>query len=689
MVAPHKNLAVASLLFVLAAIPPLCAADEPNLERIVPVPAGEQIPLSDFFRPSLMKPPQLNPSGTHIAALVSGNDDRDRLLVYELKTQKTESFGGPNDVDMDVTEVNWLNDERLIFGISLLKRGGIGKYTANVGSLAHYYPMLQYAGASLIAVPPADRTRPLLWLFGLTTLTSGGGEAVNVDTNIRSGKIVNLLGASQQSLDRAEFEDENQKHIVTRYPILKSDQDAGYLADKAGHLAFGYTVNHDGVYQLHRLAGDHWESCPVNLEEIDVIGTGDQPGELVVTGPRNTGHARPLQLMDGTTGKLGEVLLKDDTYDFNGSLYRDPGSRTIVGAVYDHAGPQVAWFNPAYLKLQEILNGFFPGVVVRIIGNDEKGELVLVSTYSDRQPPVYQWVDVTTRKAGLIKNSMPWIDPARMRPMQIVKYKTRDGHRLDAYLTLPAGASKQNPPPMVVLPHDGPHIRNTWGFDAQAQFFASRGYAVLQPNYRSSPGYGWMFPREDDWAFDKMRDDVIDATKGLASSGLVDGRRIAIIGTGFGGYLAADSVASEPALYRCAVSISGIYDWAELIRDNRFNQEMSAPYNSSSFYSILYRLGDPKKEPEKFNALSVLQHAGQIRVPLLMAYGEFDSGILISQAKSVESTLKRNGIDCDLEKFTNESFGILRLKHVLELYTRVEAFLAKNLIPVKPVSATP
>lgn len=345
MVSPHKNLVAASLLFVLVATSTLRAADKPNLERIVPVPAGEQIPLSDFFRPSLMKPPQLNPSGTHIAALVSGNDDKDRLLVYELKTQKTESFGGADDVDMDVSEVNWLNDQRLIFGITLLKRGEVGKYTANVGSLTHFYPMLQYVAASLIAVPPADRTRPLLWLFARTTFTGNGGEAVNVDSNIRTGTIVNLFSASQQSLDVAAFEAENQKHIATRYPLLKSDQDAGYLADKAGHLAFGYTVNHDGVYQLHRLAGDHWESCPANLDEIDVVGTGDQPGELVVTGPRNTGQPRPLQFMDGATGRLGEILLKDEAYDFNGSLYRDPASRTIVGAVYDRAGPQVTWFN--------------------------------------------------------------------------------------------------------------------------------------------------------------------------------------------------------------------------------------------------------------------------------------------------------------------------------------------------------
>ena len=664
----------------------LFAVEKPDLERVVPVPAGETIPLSDFFRPSLMMPPQLNPSGTHIAALVGGSDDKERLLVYELKTQKTEMLGGAGE--MDISQVHWLNDQRLMFGISLLKRGEVGLYAANVGAINKFYPLLQWVGASLVAVPPAERSRPLLWLHSRSMNAGNAGEAVNVDTDIRSGKVVNLFNATQQSEDGAAIEADNQTHIVTRYPVLKGDLDAGFLADKAGHLAFGYIETLEGLYQLRRLAGDHWERSPVDLDEIDVVDTGNQPGELVVVSPRNGGQPRPLQFMDGATGQLGEVLLKDEAYDFDGWLYRDPGSRAIVGAVYNRAGPQVTWFHPDYYKLQEILNRAFPGVIARSIGNDEKGQLLLFSTSSDRQPPSYQWMDIATRKAGLIQNSMPWLDPARMQPMNVIKFKTRDGHHLDAYLTLPAGASKQNPPPLVVLPHDGPHQRNTWGFDHEVQFFASRGYAVLQPNYRGSPGYGWMFPREDEWAFGKMRDDVNDATKALAASGLVDGRRIAIVGSRFGGYLATASVTSEPALYRCAVAISGIYDWAEVIRDNRFNQQVSAPYRSPSYYAVLYRLGDAKKEPEKFEALSVLHHAGQIRVPLFMAYGEFDSGVLISQAKSLESALKRNGIECELQQFRDESSGITHLKNVLELYTRIEAFLAQNLLPAKTAAST-
>jgi acetyl esterase/lipase len=682
----NRTLLLVSLLFTSAAVLNLSAAEKPDLERVQPVPAGEPIPLSDFFRPSLMMAPQLNPSGTHIAALVGGNDDKSRLLVYELKTNKIEVLGGIGE--MDISGVDWLNDQRLIFGIALLKRGEVGLYAANVGSLTAFYPMLQYVGASLIAVPPANRTQPLLWLHsGSLNAGDNGAEAVNVNTDIRSGTVVNLFSAMQQSGDVPGIEAENQKHIATRHPVLKGRLDAGFLADKAGHLAFGFMGTEQGLYQLHRLAGDHWEQSPVDLDLVDVVDSGNKPGELAVVGPRNTGQPRPLQFMDGSTGKLGDVLLQDKAYDFNGWLYRDPGSREIVGAIYERGGPQAVWFSPDYGKLQEVLNGLFPGVFARIIGNDEKGQMVLVATYSDRQPVSYQWVDLATHKAGLIRNSAPWIDPARMQPMNPLKFKTRDGHRLDAYLTLPTGATKQNPPPLIVLPHGGPQTRSTWGFDHQVQFFVSRGYAVLQPNYRGSPGYGWMFPREDDWAFNKMRDDVNDAAKAVAASGLVDSRRIAIMGSSFGGYLATAGVAGEPALYRCAVAISGIYDWAEILRDSRFNRQITATYNSGSIYSVLYRLGDPKKEPEKFEALSVLQHAGQIRVPLFLAYGEFEPGVLIGQAKSLESALKRNGVDCDVREFRDESSGIRHLKNVIELYTRIEAFLAKNLLPAKTAAA--
>ena len=563
---------VVCLIMLAAATRQTGAAEKLDLDRETPVPATEKIPVVDFFRPLLLQQPKLNPSGTHIAAIVTEGEDRHQLLVYELQTQKVEAVSYPGD--RDIYEADWLNNQRLIFQLGARKLYGVGLMAAEVGSLTEAYPLLQYYNSSLLAIPPQNRLRPLVWnrYDGLNFDARHDLGVAVVNTDLKNGKMVDLLGATADMLRLDYVRENNQRHILQTYAVPEGGNTLGYQTDIEGRLEFSVTAS-NGVMTLHHLVGDHWEKCPVDLDHIDIVDHGNKPGELVVLGPRQNGKPRALQFMDGASGKLGEVLLQDNAYDFYGGglshgwLYRDPVGHQIIGAFFDRKGPQVVWFNEDYRALQKILDGFFPGLVVRIIGSDEAQKLFLVATFSDRQPVVYNWVDLEKRTAGLIKRTAPWIDRTRMQPMNVVKFKTRDGHQLDAYLTLPVGASKTNPPPMVVLSHGGPWARDTWGFDGEVQFLASRGYAVLQPNYRGSNGYGWMFPEKDNWDFAKMHDDVTDATKAMSVSGLVDPGRIAIMGGSFGGYLAIAGVVYEPALYRCAVTIAGVFDWEQQIRD--------------------------------------------------------------------------------------------------------------------------
>ncbi len=669
--------AVCRLLAATAALR-LPAAERSDLERITPVPAGEQVPIIDFFRPSILREPKLNPSGTHIAAIITAAEDRHQLLVYELKTQKIEITGGSGD--KDIYQVNWLGDHRLVFELGARKLYGLGMLAADVGSLKDAYPLLQYYGSSLIAVPPKNRLRPLVWnRYDFETQRDLGAATINTD--IRGGKLVNLLAAGADWSAAMDSRDNNERHITKRYPVPEPGIGLGYLADKDGQLAFAFT-SQDGALALHRLVDGHWEKCPVDLEHIDIVGCGNEPGQLAAVGPRQDGKPRALLLLDAAPGKLGDVLVQDTAYDFNGWLYRDPVSHDIVGAIFERNGPRVAWFNEEYRKLQKVLDGFFPGLVVRILGSDEGGKIFLVATFSDRQPAVYNWVDLEKRTVGLIKSSAPWIDPKRMQPESIIKFRTRDGQRLDAYVTLPAGASKKNLPPLVVLPHGGPWVRDHWGFNGEVQFLASRGYAVLQPNYRGSPGYGWMFPEEDAWDFAKMHDDVTDATKELLATGLVDGRRVAIMGGSFGGYLALSGVVKEPALYRCAVTIAGVFDWEQLINDKKYDQ-----FDNPTFGRMVRKLGDPKRQPEKFAAISPVRHVDQIRVPVFVSHGKDDPVADIGQSRRLISELEKNHVPHESLLVGEEGHGMGHLENQIELYTRIEAFLAKNLMPEKPAAA--
>ncbi len=667
--------AVSPLVFTIATSGLFAA--KVDLVRVKPVPATDQIPIADFFRGRLMRDPKVNPSGTHIAALISASNDQNQLLAFELKTQNLEIMASA--LDTDIYDFNWLDDKRLIFHLSTRKLYDLGLFGADVGHLADSYPLLQYYGAKLVSVPLQNRLRPLVWASYDSLETSRELGVVEVNSDIHSGKPINLKSAGADGRDVMRGKDNNELHITNTYPKPGGGLGTRYLADKEGRLEFGFTAA-EGLQTMHKLVDGAWVKCPVDLELIDVVDAGNKPGELAVVGPRNTGKPRPLQFMDGASGQVGEALIQDEAYDFNGTLFRDAATREIIGAVHQRGGPQSVWFNEDYRNLQKIINGILPGLFTQIIGNDELGKVLLVSSYSDRQPPIYHWVDLATRQVGLIKNSAPWIDPARMQPMNIMKFKTRDGHRLDAYLTMPAGASKENPPPLVVLPHGGPLARDTWGFNGEVQFLASRGYAVLQPNYRGSPGYSWMFPEEDDWAYLKMHEDVTDATKLVVSSGLVDGQRVAIMGTGFGGYLALAGVTNEPSLYRCAVTIAGVFDWELYMSDIKYNQ-----YDSPAYARMLLKLGDPDKRKAKFDAISPLRHVDRIVVPVFVARGEEDKGyqlVEITQSKRLISELKNRNVAHEVVTVNADGPGMIHdVKEKVELYSEIETFLAKNLAP--------
>jgi dipeptidyl aminopeptidase/acylaminoacyl peptidase len=260
-----------------------------------------------------------------------------------------------------------------------------------------------------------------------------------------------------------------------------------------------------------------------------------------------------------------------------------------------------------------------------------------------------------------------------MLPMGMIKYKTLDGRKLDAYVTMPAGATKQNPPPMVVLPSG--FWRATWGFNPEAQFFAARGYAVMQVNHRGSSGYRGMFPVEDEWDYRKMHQDVVEATKTLVASGLVDRNRVAIIGTDFSGFLALSGAAFEPGLYRCAIAISPEpLDWAKYIKEDKYFQ-----FSGPQYARLVRKLGDPNADPARFDAIAPLRYAGQIRAAVLISTSEYDSTFVTNQAKELVSIVKKNNVPAETISFVNEAGGVWHLSNQVELYSKIESFLAENL----------
>ena len=271
---------------------------------------------------------------------------------------------------------------------------------------------------------------------------------------------------------------------------------SNYVADKFGNLAIAYTLE-SGKFAANLWNGEKWNRSPVDINAIRILAVGDRPDEVIAQREVFDGERADVRYLDLRTGEWGESLMRDEQYDFVGEFFRDPGTLKLVGAVYHRAGPAIKWFDENYVILQKILDSAFPGRVARIADADKKGENLVVHVFGDRQPSEYYLLNLPKKSVELISKSRPWIDESGMRPMNIIQFETAEGKELDAYVTMPENATGGSLPPMIVIPHGGPGMRNDWDFDPEAQFWANRGYAVLQPIDRGSPGYQWKFPRED------------------------------------------------------------------------------------------------------------------------------------------------------------------------------------------------
>ncbi len=225
---------------------------------------------------------------------------------------------------------------------------------------------------------------------------------------------------------------------------------------------------------------------------MTVHGPGVEPGQVVVNLNRFDGEVSPVHLMDAATGKIGAEILKDTAYDFDRWIIRDPGTRKMVGIRFERTLPTFVWYDEGYQKLHAMFKSQFPKQVVDIASVDDALNVFVLAVHDDRSPMSYHLANLEKRFVGPLKNSRPWLDPQRLSRVSMIKFKTTEGHKLDAFLTLPKGASAKNPVPLVVVPHAGRNLyggwsRNRLGYDDVAQFLASRATACSSPTIGARP----------------------------------------------------------------------------------------------------------------------------------------------------------------------------------------------------------
>jgi dipeptidyl aminopeptidase/acylaminoacyl peptidase len=354
--------------------------------------------------------------------------------------------------------------------------------------------------------------------------------------------------------------------------------------------------------------------------------------------------------------------------------------KALVGVRYVTKGPKVVWFDPDFVGYQNAIDAALPGTVNLFTSMTRDDKKIMVLAFSDRNPGRYYLFDVEKGTLTPMAARMPWIDPEKMAPMHSVQYVARDGLKISAYLTIPLGHPPKNLP-LVIMPHGGPWVRDSWEFDPLVQLLANRGYAVLQMNYRGSSGYGEDFADKGDRQIGKgIQDDIEDATRWALKKGLAEPGRIAIVGASYGGYSALFALGKTPELYKCGISIAGVTDWMDILK-SRDDEDYSISYEH-----WVEQLGDPKADAERMRAISPLTFAAEIKAPVLIIQGEDDRIVPEKQARRMISALEKAGQKPESLFLPEEGHNFAGQKGRIQMFKKIESFLLKHLGPgVTPV----
>jgi len=407
----------------------------------------------------------------------------------------------------------------------------------------------------------------------------------------------------------------------------------------------------------------------------------DFDGRLIVSARRgDEARTAALYRWDAAQKSLpNEPFLALKGYDLQGKLLFDGPSRRLIGARILTDAEGVTWLDDEMRGLQERIDKLLPGTNNQLLCETacKQQQRYIVVAGADRQPDIHFLFD--KRREGrdaltLLGASRPWIDASLMAEQEPVRIKARDGLELPVYVTRPHG---KGPWPAVLLVHGGPHVRGvTWEWNADAQFLASRGYLVVEPEFRGSTGYGDKLFRAGwkQWGL-AMQDDVTDAARWAVAQGLADPKRLVIAGASYGGYAAMMGLVKDPAFYRAGINWVGVTD-IDLMYSVSWSDFAGSVWQR---YGMPRLVGDREKDRAQLDATSPLKRAGEIVRPVLMAYGTEDRRVPLPHGTRMRDALKAAGkVEVEWVEYPQEGHGFLLEKNLIDFWTRVERFLARH-----------
>ncbi len=598
------------------------------------------VPLEDFFRNPEIARFDLSPDGEYLSFIQPWNN---RLNVHVRRIGDTAVTRVTSATERDIFFYSWANDGQIVYAQD---KAGDENYHLFIAGID---------GSGERELTPFDSVRVRM----VDDLEDIPDEMI-ISMNRRD---LRLFDVYRLTLSTGELEliAENPGNVYS------------WMTDHDGRLRLATTVNGLNIGLLYReTEDDSFELIAENdfRDELSPqLFTYDNQDLYVMS---NLGRDKlALYRYDLAKRELAELIYEHPDVDLSHAI-RSRKRKKLTGVVYVADKIRYAFLDDWRANLQAELEALIPGQEVRLaaLSRDESRALVLSS--SDRSRGTYYYYETGTKKLIELADVSPWLNEMEMAGMQPVSYQSRDGLTIHGYLTLPVGVEPEGLP-AVMLIHGGPVARDYWEFQPEVQFLANRGYAVLQPNFRGSSGYGKEFTNKGigEWG-GRMQDDITDGVQWLIGQGIADPERVAIYGGSYGGYATLAGLAFTPDLYTCGVDYVG--------PSNLLTFMNTIPPYWEQQRAIMYEMvGDPEKDRARLEATSPLFHVDSIRVPVLVAQGANDPRVKQAESDQMVKALEKRGIPVQYMVKENEGHGFANEENRFDFYRAMERFLGEHL----------
>ena len=637
-------------LFFAAALPLSAAATPAAAIAEAPVP---ELPVKTFFQAPVIASLTFSPNGKYIACLVPF-ERRMNLAVIDLEKGTKNLL--TNFKDKQATQPSWASDDRILFRVDDDGKESFALYAVN-----------------------RDGKDPVVLASGYSKADS------NSEVNVRFRSVLGRIeGDTKNILVLANITYRDWSDVATMNlktgTMTKLIEAPGnvdyYLRDHAGQVRIAVMQKEQTRLVLYRDAktngwvtlGEHHMDSP-GWEPIGF--DGDNQTLLIWS---DVGRkTKAVYRYDTATRTQRELVFGDDTYDVEDVIY-DASKKKIVGIQYDADRIRFHWLDEDMRKIDQQLTTSLPDTVHSPRQFAKDGSKIIYFSSSDRDPGVYYLFDRKTQKLNELAVIKPGIDPEKMSPMKSISFAARDGLKVYGYLTLPRGRPAKNLP-LILHPHGGPFgIRDEWSYRDEVQFYANRGFAVLQVNYRGSGGYGRAYEASGfkKWGLE-MQDDLSDGVKWCIAQGIADPARVVISGASYGGYAAMAGLTLSPELYCAGINYVGVTDIELLIPKGAPPDRM---YWRDTRLGKLSDAGDRKR----IHDTSPVHLADRIHVPLLMAYGKNDPRVHIDHGFDMERALKKAGKTYEMIIEADEGHGFRKEESRIAFFDTVDLFLKKNVL---------